>query len=229
MQLPLAIEFPETATFDSYITGPNGLLLELLQQSARAAGEQQLYCWSESGLGKTHLLQASCRAAAEHGLSSCYLPLSQLLRHGAEALEGLESVKLLALDELQSIAGEALWEQALFSLINVCRAAGSRLILAARANINELPWQLPDLLSRLAWGPVFQIQSLADVDKLVVLQTRASRRGIELSDEVGNYLLSRFPRDLPYLCRQLDTLDRASLAAQRRLTIPFIKQVLEMP
>lgn len=226
MQLPLAIEFAETATFDSYIPGPNALLFKLLQQCAELQGERQLYCWGSAGMGKTHLLQATCRAASGNGLSSCYLPVSQLLEYGPGSLDGLEAVRLLALDELDRLAGRSDWEQSLFSLINRCRAADSCLLLAARANIGELDWRLPDLVSRLAWGPVFQIKSLSDADKLRVLQARARRRGIELSDEVGNYLLTRVPRDMHYLCELLDTLDRASLAAQRRLTIPFIKEVL---
>ena len=183
------------------------------------------------GQSRAWVKRIYCKPAAvrqrAHGLSSCFLPLSQLLEYGREALVGLESVKLLALDELELIAGQAFWEQALFSLINECRNSGATLVLAANGNINDLPWQLPDLVSRLAWGPVFQIQSLSDTDKMQVLQARANRRGIELTDEVANYLLRRFPRHLPYLCQQLDTLDRASLAAQRRLTIPFIKEVLE--
>lgn len=227
MQLPLAIEFPEAATFSSFVPGPNLLLADLLKKVASGLGEQQVYLWSETGLGKTHLLQASCRVAAQHQLSSCYLPMSQLSSYGPGALLGLQAVHVLALDELELIAGDADWERALFSLINECRAAQAKLVLAANANINQLSWQLPDLISRLAWGPVFQIQEIDDKDKVVVLRGRAERRGIDLPDEVANYLLSRFPRDLPYLCQQLDTLDRASLAAQRRLTIPFIKQVLE--
>lgn len=226
MQLPLAIAFPETATFDSYRPGPNALLVALLRQCAVLKGERQVYCWSESGLGKTHLLQAACRAAGEQGLSSCYLPAAELIEHGPQSLDGLEAVNLLALDQLDMLAGRGDWERALFSLINRSRAGRGCLLFAAGANIGELPWELPDLASRLAWGPVFQVRALADEDKLAVLQARAARRGIELSDEAGRYLLHRFPRDMRYLCELLDTLDRASLAAQRRLTIPFIRQVL---
>jgi DnaA family protein len=226
MQLPLAIAFPDTATLDSFNPGPNGLLLELLHRCANLQGEPQLYCWGDAGLGKTHLLQATCRAASENGYSSCYLPVSELLEYGPQSLDGLEAVRLLALDEVDRLAGRDEWERALFSLINRCRAAGGCLLLAARANIGELAWALPDLVSRLAWGPVFQVRPLTDAGKLDVLQARARRRGIELNDEVGRYLLTRYPRDMRYLCEQLDTLDRASLAAQRRLTIPFIKEVL---
>lgn len=232
VQLPLNIQLPESANFDTYVTGDNALLLELLSQCAAASGEMQIYCWSEPGLGKTHLLQACCHSAAGQGHLPCYLPLDQLLGEGKDSVspdifDNLESVDLLCLDGLQCIAGRLLWEEALFSLINRCRVKGTRLVFAAGANIHELGLQLPDLASRLSWGPVFQIKPLNDDDKLHLLQGRAQRRGIELSDEVGLYMLRRFPRDIRFLCGVLDTLDRASLAAQRRVTIPFIKAVFE--
>lgn len=234
VQLPLNIQFPDAANFDSYVPGDNSLLLELLRQCAAGRGELQIYCWSEPGLGKTHLLQASCHSAARQGYVPCYLPLSELLTQdnrpdhaGSDVLDNLESVDLLCIDGLQQITGRLEWEQAVFSLINRCRTTGTRLVFAASANIHELPWSLPDLASRLSWGPVFQIKPLDDDRKLQVLQGRAQRRGIELSDEVGLYMLRRFPRDIRFLCELLDTLDRASLAAQRRVTIPFIKAIFE--
>jgi DnaA family protein len=227
VQLPLNIQLPDAAFFDSYIPGDNGLLLELLRQMAQKQGELQLYCWAESGLGKTHLLQACCHLAAEQGYAPCYLPLDQFVSYPPDVLEGLEMVDILCIDDLQRIVGNAAWEQAVFSLINGCRSRQTRLVFAADANIHELPWGLPDLASRLSWGPVFQLRALDDPGKLAVLQTRARRRGIELSEDAGQYMLRRFPRDIPYLCELLDTLDRASLAAQRRLTIPFIKTILE--
>ncbi|HEX7026281.1 MAG TPA: DnaA regulatory inactivator Hda [Gammaproteobacteria bacterium] len=234
VQLPLNIQLPESANFDTYVSGDNGLLLELLRQCSAGRGEMQIYCWSEPGLGKTHLLQACCHSAAGQGRLPCYLPLDELLGRdegkdgvGPDILDNLESVDLLCLDGLQRITGRLLWEQALFSLINRCRGKGTRLVFAAGANIHELGLRLPDLASRLSWGPVFQIKPLGDDGKLLVLQGRAQRRGIELSDEVGLYMLRRFPRDIRFLCDVLDTLDRASLAAQRRVTIPFIKAVFE--
>lgn len=227
-QLPLAIQIPHVANFDVFVSGENGLLIELLKQSAEKRGELQVYCWSGSGLGKTHLLQAGCQLATSLGFSSCYLPFKHLIQHSTNLLDNLESVDLLCLDELEVVAGESAWEQALFSLINRCRARQARLVFAASANINELPWILPDLASRLSWGPIFQIHALkTDSDKLSALQLRARHRGMELSEDVGNYLLNRHSRSTRDLCGLIDDLDHASLAAQRRLTIPFIKSAIE--
>ncbi|GIX21752.1 MAG: DnaA regulatory inactivator Hda [Gammaproteobacteria bacterium] len=224
MQLPLAIRFPEAADFAAFEPGANRLLVELLQAAAAGGGERQLYLWGEAGVGKTHLLQAACRAAAARG-PAAWLPAAEALRVGPDCLHGWESAVLLAVDEVERLAGDAAWERALFDLINRARAAGTRLLFAGRRAPAAVAWGLPDLASRLAWGPVFRVQPLDDTGKLAVLQRRARRRGFELSAEVGRYLLSRLPRDLPTLCAGLDALDRASLAEQRRLTIPFVKKV----
>jgi DnaA family protein len=227
MQLPLAIEFPENATFDSFLPGSNTLLLELLRRTANSQHELQLYIWSAPGLGKTHLLQAACRAAAEIGRQACYLPFDVMNQTGPQLLDGLETLDLVAVDDLDQIITAEGWQQAIFSLINRCRANNVPIVFAARSNIARLNLQLADLKSRLSWGPLFEIKELTDAEKMQVLQLRARQKSLELGDEVGRYLLSRYPRDMRQLCDLLDKLDKASLAAQRRLTIPFVKEILE--
>lgn len=232
LQLPLGITLPAVATFDSYIAGLNELMVDLLKQCAQGMGEQQIYYWGASGSGKSHLLQAICHKAGDNDVSNSrlsitYLPLDQLLDHGPDILEGLESLDVICIDDLQLLSGNSRWEGALFSLINKIRAAHGRLIMAADVNVNELGIKLPDLLSRLSWGPVFQLKPLNDDDKLKALKQLASARGLELSDEVGRYMLRRYHRSMTFLCEQLDCLDKASLAAQRRLTVPFIKSILD--
>lgn len=226
MQLPLNIQLPSVATFDSFVEGENTLLPGLLKQAAQGRGESQLYCWSEAGLGKSHLLQAACRFAVEQKRRAAYLPLAQLAPHSPAMLENLEFMDLICVDDVEAIAARAEWEQALFSLINRCRARSCRLVFAAARNIQDLGLRLADLASRLAWGPVFQLRPLPDEGKLRVLQQRAQARGMELPDSAGQYLLTHYPRELRLLCEKLDMLDRASLVEQRKLTIPFIKSVL---
>ncbi len=228
MQLPLAIEFPDTASFAGYEAGANTLLLDLLKKTAIGEGELQLYIWAERGLGKTHLLQSTCRFAAEKGRRTCYLPATVLREHGPQILNGLEDLDLIAIDDLEQIVLDLNWQKAMFSLINSCRNTSACLLLAAGKNIPELNLELADLYSRLGWGPVFEIKPLNDTRKKKVLQNRARQRSLELNDESVNYLLSRYPRDMHGLCDLLETLDKASLSAQRRLTVPFIKSVLEV-
>ncbi|MOA50116.1 DnaA regulatory inactivator Hda [compost metagenome] len=85
--------------------------------------------------------------------------------------------------------------------------------------------KLPDLKSRLTLALVFQLHALSDEDKLRALQLRASRRGLHLTDEVGRFILTRGPRSMNLLFDLLDILDQASLQAQRKLTIPFLKEI----
>jgi len=141
-------------------------------------------------------------------------------------LEGLEQQAVVTVDDVHAIAGQAAWEEALFHLFNRLREAGNRLVVSARGAPAALNLQLPDLVSRLGWGPVFQLQPLDDDGKRAALQLRARQRGMELPDEVAWYLLRRSPRDMDSLFELLQRLDVASLAAQRRLTIPFVRGLI---
>jgi len=185
-----------------------------------------VYLWGATGTGRTHLLQAACQGAAAAGATAVYLPLAQHAEFSPELLEGLETTRLVCLDDVDAIAGLDAWEQALFHLYNRLRDSERRLLAAADRAPGALPLNLADLRSRLGWGPVFQLRALSDTDKLAALKLRALHRGLELSDEVGQYLLKRCPRDLHSLFSLLDSLDRAALAAQRRLTIPFVREHL---
>lgn len=221
-QLPLRIGLRDTATFENYHPGANAGVL----QAVRSGTEPCIYLWGAPGTGKTHLLQAACHQAQAGGETCAYLPGTELPALGPELLDGLEQLALVCLDDVQALAGAALWERALFDLYNRCRDAGTRLMLAgARAPVG-LGIRLPDLVSRLGWGPVFQLHSLSDEDKVEALRQRAVARGLELPDEVARYLLQRSARDTHSLFRLLEQLDRASLAAQRKLTIPFVRELI---
>lgn len=219
-QIPLQIKLNDAATFNNYLAGANAGIVTILH----AASEPYVYLWSAEATGKTHLLQALC-----HQLPSgqaIYLPLQELAQQSAAALDGLEQFALVCLDDVQYIAGHADWEEALFHLYNRIREQHGRLCITSNVSPEQLQVQLPDLLSRLKWGPVFQLHSLTDEDKIKAMQLRAGLRGFQLPDEVANYLLNRYPRDLHNLFALLDKLDSASLQAQRRLTVPFVKGLL---
>jgi len=219
-QLPLQIRLNDAATFENYLAASNRELVAILQ----AAKEPYLYIWSEAVTGKSHLLQAACREQQQG--RAIYLPLQELHAHPAQILEGLEQFALVSLDDIHLIAGHDEWEQQLFHLYNRLREQGGRLYVSAKSSPAGLNIKLKDLISRLNWGPVYQLQALEDMDKIRAMQLRAGQRGFELPDEVANYLLARYPRDLHSLFALLDKLDFASLQAQRRLTIPFVKSHL---
>ncbi|HEB82307.1 MAG TPA: DnaA regulatory inactivator Hda [Gammaproteobacteria bacterium] len=224
-QLPLGFEPGELFTFDSFIAGPNTVATGLAQQLIRGEGESQLFFWGDSGLGKSHLLQASCNLAAKRQQSVCYLTAAQINGQAVEMFAGLETLDLLCLDELERWLVEPQWQLALFDLINRVRENGSRLIMAATQPPDVSFAQLPDLRSRLSWGPVFQLLPLSDEDKYQALSYRARQNGLELPRQVADYLMQRYPRDMFGLFERLALLDKASMAMQRKLTIPLVKSV----
>ncbi len=225
-QLPLGLTLKDSATFANFIAGPHSEAVLALQACAQGQGEAFIYLAGAAGTGKTHLLQAACHEAAQAGGTVAYLPLQRAAEFTAAVLEGLERMALVCLDDVQSVSGQADWERALFVLFNGLRDSGGRLIVSATRKPAQLGLALPDLASRLGWGVTYVLQELDDSDKLEALRLRALARGFELPDEVGRYLLLRLPRDMHALFAVLDRLDYASLVAQRRLTVPFIKSIL---
>jgi len=227
VQIPLAIGLRDDASFDNFYAGGNDELLAGLRRAVSGRdSEGAILLWGGSAAGKTHLLQAACRAAHEQELAAAYIPLSEKGELSPDVLEGLEQLNLVCLDDLQAVAGDEAWETALFHLYNRLFDNGAQLIMAADANVAQLGIDLPDLRSRLSWGFVFHLHNLDDQAKLAALQLRARQRGVEMSDEVGQYLIRRQARDMRSLFNLLDELDAASLAAQRRLTVPFVRQWL---
>lgn len=216
-QLPLQIRLNDAATFSNFYAVGNEALVSLLKQGT----EPYIYMWSADAAGKTHLLQSVCLAYESR---SIYLPLKESKQFSPELLDGLEQFDVICLDDIQSIAGQAEWEEALFNLYNRVRDNGGRLCVTATAAASVLAMNLPDLVSRLNWGPVFQLQPLDDKHKTNALQMRARFRGFDMSDEVASYLLNHYPRDMHNLFAILDKLDEATLQAQRKLTVPFIKK-----
>ena len=229
IQLPLGVRLRDDATFANYYPGANPVALGYVERLCEAdAGwaENLIYLWGAPGVGRSHLLQAACLRFEQRGEQAVYLPLAELAEHGPSLLEGLEQCALVCLDDLQAVVGRADWEEALFHLFNRLRDAGCCLLLAADAAPRELGVELADLRSRLSLALVFQLQLLSDEDKLRALQLRASRRGLQLPDDVARFILTRGSRSMSDLFALLERLDQASLQAQRKLTIPFLKEVL---
>jgi DnaA family protein len=225
-QLPLGFTWRYGIRFDDFVTGTHAALLHCLRDCAAGHGEQFVYLWGGEAAGKSHLLQAACQAAAERGATVAYLPLADLAAYGPEIFEGLESLALVCVDDLQTVLGRPEWEEALFHFYNRLRAAQTALVAAGDSSPAALQMGLADLRSRLAWGPVFRLDELSDAEKISALQLRAKVRGFELPNEVAQFLIRRSPRDMTSLFALLDRLDRESLAQQRRLTIPFVRTLI---
>lgn len=226
-QLPLGLGLRDDATFDNYCVGNNEQVLANIHHLLRGTGESYIYLWGDRGVGRSHLLQACCHALETAERHAVYLPLAEHEQLSPEMLEGMEDLDFVCLDDINSVLGQRRWEEAIFHLYNRVLATEAKLVIAADVVPTQLACIMPDLRSRLSQGLVVQVHPLDDEQKLAVLQLRAKHRGLELSDEVGRYLLRHYPRNMASLFDVLIKLDKASLVQQRKLTIPFVKSVLE--
>jgi DnaA family protein len=232
-QLALSVQLPDDETFSSFQSIANYSATEQLKSFIKAGNNQtqsthvnSFYLFGLSGVGKSHLLHASCTFAEKLGLSSVCLSFSELKQLSVEMLDGLENIDLICLDDVQLIAGDELWQKAVFDLFNRVIEHNKRLIITGDQSVPQLKLGLADLVSRLSWGMTDQIKPLDDEEKLIALKFRAQQRGLLLSDEVAKYLLSHLSREMTHLILALDELDEASIREQRKITIPFIKAIL---
>jgi len=224
-QLPLTLRWPRRQRFEHFHAGANAAALAAVQALTLQPGAPWVYLQGPAGSGRSHLLMAACQAASSAGRRAQYLPLVTLADHAA-ALRGVAGSELLALDDLGAMVGNRDAEHALFDLYNRARAEGSALLFAADATPTQLGIELPDLRSRLGACTQFALKPLDDDERRAVLKAHAASRGIELDDSVLDWLFARHTRDLGALLDLLDRLDVASLAAQRRITIPFLRGFL---
>jgi len=229
-QLPLGLRWPSHQRLDTYFAGGNPAALEGVRATAFGESNAWIYLHGPRGTGKTHLLIGACRLALENGRNARYLPLESLTGSRAEAIAsfGAEQNELLAIDDVQAIAGDQDAERGLFDLYNRARESRAMLLFAASAAPAQLGVRLPDLISRLSACTQFILQPLDESGRREVLRARAQQRGLEIDDNVLDWLFARQPRDLAALMELFERLDHAALAAQRRITIPFLREMLSM-
>lgn len=222
-QLPLRLNPQQVYRFDNFLFNQ----IELKQVITTLSKSDQndfLYLWGNQSSGKSHLLLA---LAEQSILRSLYLPLEELVKTASpDVLESLEQLDLLCIDDLDAIATLPEWQEALFHCFNRLQYSGCKLVISAQSNPATAAITLPDLRSRMATALVYQLTPLSDLEKQHALILQAQSRGLELSDDVANYMLRHYSRDMTLLMELLLELDKASMAAQRRLTIPFVRPFL---
>lgn len=223
-QLSLDLRWPAAQRFDSFVSGPNDPVVAVARQVAGGEDRGWQYLSGPPASGKTHLLMATCAAASLAGRSTQYVSLAAVPEPRADAIRGLGGSELLAIDDLELAAGSA--EHALFDLYNRCRVDAATLLFAARRAPHGLGFGLPDLVSRLASCAQWTLRPLDEPSRRAALRERAAARGIELDDAVLDWLFARQARDLGSLTALLERIDRAALAAQRRVTVPFLRDLL---
>lgn len=192
-------------------------------------GEVQIGLWGTAGSGKTHLLNASADFARSQGVVLQIYDAMQLRQCDANEFEGFRHCDVLAIDNLDAIAGNAEWEACFYQVINRCRDGDYRFVFAMTPKPDDLETVLDDFHSRLQWGLNLQLPSSDDVEIRQILRQRARLIGIELADDVIAYLMTHHARNLATQMAILRRLDGASMSQQRKVTIPLIKQALQEP
>ena len=226
-QMILNVATGDGLSFESFYTSePNHELVDLMSAFSEGSDSSQMFIWGETHSGKTHLLQACCNLATNLGQRVSYLPLKALAGYGSGVTHGLESMDIIAVDDVDLIVGNRDWEEALFDLINHSRTSQQRLLFSGTENPRHLKCSLPDLASRLIWGETYTLHSLSNDDKRLALKQRAAKRGIDLSDRVLDYLDRHYPRDMGSMLAILEVIDQESIRQQTKITVPFVKQVL---
>ena len=226
-QLILPLGSNPRHTFANFCATGNPGILEVLESLPQEGGSLWLHGSEDSG--KTHLLQAVCHQAKARDQSAAYLPLKQMRELGPEALDGLEQCMWVCLDDIDAVLGQEDWEQRLFGLVNQTVDHGASLLMAARRSAASVPVKLPDLQSRLRGAVSFPLQPLDDDEQTEALRRRARSQGYELPEDAVRYMQRHVVRGLGQLCRVLDRLEQASLSQQRRITVPFVREVLDQP
>ena len=231
-QYSLDIALPKFATFETFVDTSEGQLLSELEQLIQLSSDlqaepHQYLLWGAQGTGKTHLLQAICNQCATLKQSAVYLPMQELVQLNEKIIEDMHQYDVICIDDIEVVLGKEPWDRQLFNLINELRANNKNLVMTSSLNPNAIEISIPDLASRLVWGPVYKLNVLEDVEKEMAIQTHAKARGLEISTEVCSYLFKHFPRGLDKLIELLDELDKQSIVQQRKVTVPFVKSVLE--
>jgi len=230
-QLALNVALNDSASFANFLRTPNREAVDRLERNLEAietggsALDPVIFIVGTTGTGKSHLLQAICRAAQEKALPAFYATLSDHAALAPPLLDLAGPPPVVCLDDLDAIAGKPSWERAVLTLWERMRSAGGMMVAAARAVPGSTPYRLADLTSRLGAGPVYSLTPLGDAEKREAIRLRAANRGFTLTDDVVRYIIHRYPRDMHTLFGLLDRLDAQSLASQRRITIPFLREL----
>lgn len=224
-QLSLSLCLKDTEDFANFFVGRNQQLVSLLKSLNLKHGSNFVYIWGALGAGKTHLLNSLCRMFSNGSTAIAYLPFEDIDQFVPEILDDIDSLDLLCIDDINLIKDDV-WEEKVFHSFNRIIDSGKKIVVTSDVAPQFLEIKLADLKSRMGGGLVFELYALDDEEKILGLQMRAKLRGLELNDNVARFLLRHYQRDTKELFMMLEKLDHAALIAQRKLTVPFVKKIL---
>jgi DnaA-homolog protein len=222
-QIPLSLGPDSTLGFDDLLPGDNALPLFHLkalnpQQVLAGHPPTPLYLWGDAGTGKTHLLKALARRWRQEGAHAGSFSASDPAPWVFD-----EAWSLILLDACDRFDVDQ--QQAAFALFVEATTRGLAMVATGRVPPIDLPLR-DDLRTRLGWGHVLALVPLSEAETRAAVRQEADRRGIFLSDEVMNHLLTHFARDVKSLMQLLDRLDAFALSHKRHVTVPLLKKML---
>jgi len=227
-QLPLDFKHRSNQSFDDYFSGENEEVVSHLKQCSDKKGEPFIFVWGPSGTGKTHLLQACCQQTAQTGDNTFYLELKSGQLPDPSILEGLEDLALVCIDNIHLLHEIEHHQEHYFNFFNRITEQGNHLIISANCLPTQLNIPLTDLKTRLNWGLTLKLDRLSDANLMVALSHKAHRMGFDISPQAATFILSRYTRELTDFWALLNILDHATLSAQRKVTVPFLKETLNL-
>lgn len=226
-QIPLKFGTSSRINFDLYVPGPNAEAVEYLKKFIARPDNDLVYLWGSAGTGKSHLLQALCSKGSDYQVKTAIIPLSEAGQIKPEVLQGMEALDCVCLDDINLISGNSAWEEGIFNLFNRIRDDQKSLVVTSTLSPAGISLGLQDLQSRLSSGITYHLNYLDEADRLLALKLRAHSMGFELSDEVLDFITRRVSRDMHSLFAWLDRVDEATLVSKKKLTVPFVRKLIE--
>ena len=223
-QLLLPVSVSEHMVFESFYPGPNLEIYQALQANV----QKSLWISGVQSSGKTHLLQATFQRCIRLSKSSLYIPMREFDQFSPEILDDLEQLHLICIDDIEFIIGNQTWERKLLDLYERIQTTDTHLVVASHDSPKGINFFLPDLAARFSMSLIHQLEMLSETEILSAIQMHAEVRGFNLPKESVNYLLKRVERNVGSLIDIIEILDYESLSKQRKLTIPFIKNILNL-
>ena len=221
-QLLIPVAVSEHMVFDSFYPGPNLEVYQSLQTNI----QKLLWISGTKGSGKTHLLQATFHHSINLSYASLYIPMQEFDQFSPEILDDLDQLDLICIDDIEFILGNQVWERKLLDLYERLQITDAHLVITSHEPPKGINFFLPDLASRFSMSVVHQLEILSETEMMSAIQMHAEIRGFHLPNESANYLLKRVERSVGSLVEIIKILDYESLSKQRKLTIPFIKNIL---
>jgi len=226
MNNPQQLIFPWTkksvATFDHFYMDDQNL-----RAKDALLKEDDLFLYGIAGTGKTFLLQSLCNHYTDCEKTSLYIPLNEVKEYGSSFLDSLEELDLICIDQIDSIAGDDVWEVAIFNLINNCLTSKCRLIFCSRLNPSSINFNLKDLFSRIKRIDHIELLPVSENNLRDAIRFITDLRSLEIGDTEIDYLMTHSTRSITNIIEIIDELDLLSLKLKRRITIPLIKEFIQ--